>query len=365
MRRGAAIAAMILCALVGRGTAQQQHLVSLGGSSSAAGEFLAPDSISGMVVDADGRAVAGAHVELVDGISGTERSATTGNDGEFDFESAEPGAFTLKISAAGFAAVTEPGALRTGEILELPAVVLGVGSVDVDVEAALSTREVAEEQLHAQEQQRLVGVLPNFFISYNWAAAPLTTGQKYRLAFRVSADPVNIGLAAATAGVQQGMNTFPGYHQGAAGYAKRLGANLGDLWVGTYMGGAVLPSVFRQDPRYFYRGTGSAPSRAWYAVTRAFVCRGDNGKWQPSYSGILGDLSEGAISNIYYPASSRQGAMLTFENGLLSIGEDAIANVLQELVFPHFTTNKAKGDGAEAQDEQAGRKVRSDQWAGN
>ena len=45
------------------------------------------------------------------------------------------------------------------------------------------------------------------------------------------------------------------------GYGKRFGANLcrrvyrDDAWR------RFLPSLFKQDPRYFYKGTGSIPSR--------------------------------------------------------------------------------------------------------
>ena len=67
------------------------------------------------------------------------------------------------------------------------------------------------------------------------------------------------------------------------------------------------------------------------------ICRGDNGHWQPNYSSVLGDLSTGAISNIYYPASNRNGAALTFENGLLSALEDGLGNVVQEFLLRHLS----------------------------
>ena len=57
------------------------------------------------------------------------------------------------------------------------------------------------------------------------------------------------------------------------------------------MGGAVLPSLFRQDPRYFYKGSGTRASRFWYAVSRTVITRGDNGRAEPNYSTILGDMS--------------------------------------------------------------------------
>jgi hypothetical protein len=84
------------------------------------------------------------------------------------------------------------------------------------------------------------------------------------------------------------------------------------------IGGAVLPALFKQDPRYFYKGTGSVQaSRAMYAIANSVICKGDNGRWQPNYSGILGGIAAGGISNLYYPASNRSGVELTFTNALM------------------------------------------------
>ena len=107
------------------------------------------------------------------------------------------------------------------------------------------------------------------------------------------------------------------------------------------MGGAVLPSLFHQDPRYFYKGTGTTRQRLVYALSRAVISRGDNGNWQPNYSGVLGDLSAGAISNLYYAPSDRQGARLTIINGFLGVAGDAMNGVFQEF-FLRKVTPKAK-----------------------
>jgi len=104
-----------------------------------------------------------------------------------------------------------------------------------------------------------------------------------------------------------------------------------------YSGGAILPTVFKQDPRYFYKGTGSKKSRALYALANAVICKGDNGKWQPAYSSILGSIAAGGISNLYYAKVDRNGAELTFENALVGIGANAMTNLLQEFVVKKLT----------------------------
>lgn len=178
---------------------------------------------------------------------------------------------------------------------------------------------------------------PNFYVSYQQDALPLRPKQKFELAWKSSIDPVTLAATGAVAGIQQAQNEFSGYGQGARGYAKRYGASYGDAVIGTVIGGAILPSLLKQDPRYFYKGTGSTRSRILYALANAVICKGDNGHWQFDYSGILGALAAGGISNLYYPASSRNGAGLTFENTLIGIGGSGVANLFQEFLIRKLT----------------------------
>jgi hypothetical protein len=203
----------------------------------------------------------------------------------------------------------------------------------------LTTVELAEEQIKIEEKQRVFGVIPNFYVTYIPDAAPLTPKQKFKLAWKSTVDPVTFGLTAAVAGVQQAQNDFSGYGQGAAGYGRRFGAAYGNEVSSTFIGGAILPALLKQDPRYFYKGSGSVRSRVLYAMANAVICKGDNGHWQPNYSGILGDLAAGGISNAYYPAKNRDDAALTFENTLIGIGTTAAVNIIQEFIIPRFTPN--------------------------
>ena len=67
------------------------------------------------------------------------------------------------------------------------------------------------------------------------------------------------------------------------------------------------------------------------------ICKGDNGRWQPNYSAVLGGLASGGISNLYYPAQDRNGVGLTFENALLGTAGTAATNVLQEFLIRKLT----------------------------
>jgi hypothetical protein len=259
------------------------------------------------------------------------------DDGRFSFSDVPPGSFRLTITLAGFATQTFAGNLRSGESYLIPQIVLPIASASTEIRV-VPTEEVAEAQIKEEEKQRALGFIPNFYVSYIPNAAPLTPKQKFKLAGKTIADPVTFGLIGVVAGVQQANNNFSGYGQGAQGYAKRYGAAYADTATSTLIGSAILPSLLKQDPRYFYNGTGSKRSRVLYAVRNSVVCKGDNGRWQADYSNILGSLAAGGISNLYYPASDR-GAGLTFRNTLIAIGVNSAANVLQEFVIRKLTPN--------------------------
>ena len=144
------------------------------------------------------------------------------------------------------------------------------------------------------------------------------------------------------AGAQQYRNVFPEYGSGIEGYGKRYGAAFANHVSATLLGRAVYPSIFHQDPRYFYKGKGTIESRALYAISAAVIAKGDNGRWQPSYSRMLGHFSAAAISNLYYPSSDR-GASLVVLNGLAGIGGNAVSNLIREFILKRFTSHVPKG----------------------
>ena len=294
-------------------------------------------SISGTIVDQSGAVVAGARVKL----NGEDRSAGTevvsDDDGQFAFANVAPGSFQLTITAEGFAPQTTSGVLNSGQNYAAPKTVMAVAMAVTDVEVGLSKTEVAEEQIKVEEKQRVLGVLPNFYVSYVPDAAPLNSKQKFKLAGKTVIDPFTFVFVGGAAGVQQAQNHFREYGQGAQGYGKRYGAGYADMVAGTFIGSAILPSLLKQDPRYFYKGTGSKPSRFLYAIGNSVICKGDNGRWQPNYSNVMGSLAAGGISNLYYPAQDRDGAGLTLENGAIGVGASAVANLVQEFVIRKLT----------------------------
>ncbi len=92
-------------------------------------------SLSGTATDSTGATVPGAAVELKNAASGDARVAKTNGDGFFAIVAVPPGKYTLRISAAGFAAWQEDGIVITqGDSRTVPNIVLKVGTTKTEVE---------------------------------------------------------------------------------------------------------------------------------------------------------------------------------------------------------------------------------------
>ncbi len=298
----------------------------------------APGRVSGRVVDPVGVPIVGATVKFSDDGSQSQETLSS-DDGSYAFANVAAGPFHLTVSAAGFAAQKFSASLRPGEIYAVPQIALNIASLITEVRVVPFTIEAAQQEVKEEEKQRALGIVPNFYVSYVHDAPPLTSGQKFQLAWKSTIDPVNFGLTGIIAGVQQAQDDYNGYGQGTQGYAKRYGAVFATEATNTFIGSAVLPTLLKQDPRYFYKGTGSKRSRVLYALANAVICKGDNGHWQPNYSGVLGGLAAGGVSNLYYTGKDRDGLGLTFENTVIGIGTTALTNLLQEFVIRKLTPN--------------------------
>lgn len=190
-------------------------------------------------------------------------------------------------------------------------------------------QQKSEEALKAEEKQRMLGIMPAFNAVEGGTAEPLTPRGKFELWYKSAIDPFTFVTAGIDAGIEQAQNSYPEYHQGFVGFAKRYGASYADNVDGNFWGNAVLPILFKQDPRYFRLGHGTFKRRLVYSVISVVRCKGDNGKWEPSYGNVLGNLIGGAVSNAYYPASDR-GVGLTLERGFTVTAEGAIGAIAYE-----------------------------------
>ncbi|WP_213804302.1 carboxypeptidase-like regulatory domain-containing protein [Granulicella sp. dw_53] len=308
-------------------------------------------SITGIVLDIRQGLVADARITLIPQAGLEERVITSDSDGSFTFTNVPPGTYKVKISSPGLETLlTSDIQIRGGERHELPSIALPVAANAADVTVTVTQQQLAEEQINAEIKQRVLGVFPNFYTSFIWNAAPLSPRQKFKLAIRSTTDPIAFATTSIIAGEEQARGKYKGYGDGAEGFGKRYGAAYGDIFIGRIIGSAILPTLFRQDPRYFYRGSGTVPSRAFYAIRSAFICRGNNGRWQPNYSHVLGNFAAGGISNLYRPDEDR-GARLAIDNALLHTAGNAVANLVREFVLRGVTSKVP--DYANGKDEAA------------
>jgi len=307
-----------------------------------------PGIVIGTVLDRNGSVSAGATVRLTSEDKSYSQEVTSGNNGEFSFMNVPPGPFKVSVTAEGFGKQEFSGELASGQTFLVPPLVISIATVVTDVKVTVDPVEVATEQVREQVHQRVLGIFPNFYVSYRQDAAPLTTKLKFRLAWKSSTDPVTILGTAFLAGLQQAGDQYGEFGQGAEGYAKRFGADYADVIASTYLSGAIFPSLLKQDPRYFYRGTGSTRSRFGFAVANSVMCKGDNGRWQVNYSNIAGPFGGAALSTTFYPTSNP--GMSTLSNGFIRLGESSLAGVVQEFLLRRFTKMKRlskNGSGSE------------------
>jgi hypothetical protein len=312
----------------------------------SAEEINAPEpqagQIIGTVTDTNQNTLAAAAVVLEGLAASDRRTVLTNDNGFFVLKNLKSGIpYHVTIRAEGFALWTSPViTLLPGEYKILTGAVLRIAEARTTVTVGIKSDEIATEaiaveQVKIEETQRVFGIVPNFYVVYSPEAVRLSTRLKYKLALKLSVDPVTALGIAMLSGIGQASDS-PNYGQGAKGFGQRFGANAADGFTNIMIGGAILPALLHQDPRYFYQGTGTKKSRAFHAFIHPFVCKGDNGRIQPNYSSMGGDLASASISNLYYPDSNR-GATLVFQNFATSSGERMASALLQEFVLRKLT----------------------------
>jgi len=293
-------------------------------------------TVLGQVLDVSEDPVANASVVL-QRPDGDHATVVTMDDGSFAFHDLTPGvAYQLTIKAQGYGGWSSSVTVEPGQEKTLTDIKLRILAVQRAVTVSYSSKEVAAQQLKTEEQQRVLGFIPNIFVTYEPHPEPLTAKMKFHLAYKGLTHPTFFAFEAAWAGVQQATD-MTDYRQGARGYGERFGANLASGTSEALFANAILPSLLHQDPRYFYRGSGTKGSRAWHAILAPFVCQGDNGKSQPNYSQVGGSLISAALSNTYYPDSQR-GPGLVFTNFGTSMGLHVALGLAQEFILDKFTS---------------------------
>lgn len=310
------------------------------GALPAAPQPQALGAIHGTVTNPAGAPVSGIQVALAGTALAAPQTNITGRNGEFTFGNLAAGTYSVSASGPGFEPVDPTQVeLGAGEDFRLPITIVPMPKVVSTVRVTAYNERIATEQVKQETQQRVFAIIPNFSTSYEWDAAPLTAKLKFRLEARTLIDPFTIFSDAAIAGAEQYHNTFPGYGGGWPGYGKRFGATLADSFDARIIGDAVLPSIFHQDPRYFYHGGPDIHARVTYALRETVMCRGDDQRQQFCVSRILGDLAAAGLANLYHAPGDR-GVGITFRDTFIVLGGDAIGNEVREFLTRAITSHK-------------------------
>jgi hypothetical protein len=182
----------------------------------------------------------------------------------------------------------------------------------------------------AHQTKRIFWVIPNYrAVSAATYLPPLTAGQKFVLGTQDSFDYSAFILAGMLAGYGQATNSYPEFRQGAAGYGRYYWHSFADQAIGNYFTEAIIPSVLRQDPRYYTLGHGGFFRRTGYALSRLVITKSDSGGIRINVSELLGNALGAGLSDAYYPRQERTWGKTGAKWGT-QIGVDGIANVLKE-----------------------------------
>jgi hypothetical protein len=296
-----------------------------------------PGRISGTVTDTGGSIIPGARVTLEGPRQQDTRILVANDNAFFAFDEVPAGvAYHVTITAQGFADwKSDTLNLAPGQVWSLSEIKLTPQGENASVVVTASRTEIATAQVRMEEQQRVFGIIPNFYVVYDHNPAPLTAKLKFELALKVSVDPITFAGTSFLAAVNQASG-YPDYRQGVKGYGQRFGAVYTNDLTDIMIGGAILPSLLHQDPRYFYQGTGTTKSRLLHAMSSPLICKGDNGRWQPNVSSLGGYLASGAIANAYYPPSNRGGG-LVLSTFAIDLSANVANGIIQEFVLRKFT----------------------------
>jgi hypothetical protein len=162
------------------------------------------------------------------------------------------------------------------------------------------------DSLEGKQTKRILGIVPNFrSVSVDEKLPPQSLKDKFVTTTLDSFDYSALIFAGMLAGVSFAENSYPEFHQGAAGYARYYWHTVADQAVENYNVEFIFPTVFKQDSRYYTLGRGGIVKRTGYSFSRVLITRTDAGNETFNVSEIMGAGSASAISSLYYPSRER------------------------------------------------------------
>jgi hypothetical protein len=246
--------------------------------------------------------------------------------------------FVGAIRAQNVATVTLPDAPGTAALTGETEPLNSSSSVESNLQASGASTQQAPQTASATppadpqavQTKRILGIFPNFrSVSSDVHLPPQTVKEKFITATKDSFDYSAIFVPAAVAGFGQATNATPEFGQGAAGYGRYFWHTYVDQASENYFVEFIVPSITRQDTRYYTLGHGGFLKRTGYAVSRIVITRNDAGNETFNTSEVIGAGAAAGVSNLYYPSRER-----TFGNTAgkwaTNVGIDGAAFLLRE-----------------------------------
>jgi hypothetical protein len=190
--------------------------------------------------------------------------------------------------------------------------------------------KIDPDDSEGQQTKRILGIIPNYrSVSANTYLPPQSFKEKFWLATQDSFDYSSFLYEGAIAGAAMGQKSEPTFGQGAAGYGNYFAHTFADGTIENYMVEAIVPTLTKEDPRYYTLGKGGFFKRTGYAVSRVLITRKDSGDRTINFSEIVGAGAAGGISNAYYPAESNP-FVKTYQRWISQMVQDAVGNIAKE-----------------------------------
>ena len=160
---------------------------------------------------------------------------------------------------------------------------------------------------------------------------PLSSRDKLRIAASNEADPFNLVTIGGTAAITIGSDPDTPYGPGMKGWAKNSGTLLTEDMSGAFFVTYLVPSLTRQDPRYYRMPNGSIPRRIVNVVVQPIWTRSDSGSHMLNYANLIGIPATITLANVYVPGR-KQGVWPTAESSAIAIASSPLDNLVTEFL---------------------------------
>lgn len=187
-----------------------------------------------------------------------------------------------------------------------------------------------QSDLSGKQTRRILGIIPNFrSVSVDQKLPPQSVNDKFKETSEDAFDYSDFVFVGMLAGIAQAENSFPEFHQGAAGYGRYYWHTLADQVDEDYQVEFIFPVVLHQDSRYYTLGRGGFLKRTAYSFSRILITRTDSGGATFNASEVIGAGAAAGISDFYYPSIERTWTK-TGQRWLVNVGLDGATFIFKE-----------------------------------